>query len=123
MKRFSIIAVIAIVLIILYIYDPLSYSIMPKCGFKMITGYSCPGCGLQRAIHALLNGNPIKAIQYNYFLVYSGPYAFFLILEKWLLPECSIKRQICSIVEHRIAVYTYIVLFFIWFIIRNCFNL
>ena len=52
---------------------------MPKCSFKLLTGLSCPGCGLQRAVHALLNGEPMKAIQYNYFLVYSGPTVLLLM--------------------------------------------
>ncbi|PHX82065.1 MAG: hypothetical protein CK539_06580 [Flavobacteriales bacterium] len=30
---------------------------MLACPFKYITGYDCPGCGLQRSFIELLNGN------------------------------------------------------------------
>lgn len=123
MRQLSIIAALSVILCILYVYDPLSYKIMPKCSFKLLTGLSCPGCGLQRAVHALLNGDPCKAIQYNYFFVYSGPYAFLLILERCFLPNCLLKDRIRKYAEHRITVNIYIVLFFTWFIVRNYFDI
>ena len=119
MRQLSILVALSVILCILYVYDPLSYKIMPKCSFKLLTGLSCPGCGLQRAVHALLNGEPMRAIQYNYFLVYSGPYTLILILERLFLPECILRQQIRRIAEHRITVNVYVVLFFIWFIVRN----
>lgn len=121
MRQLAVLAALSVFLSILYVYDPLSYKIMPKCIFKLLTGLSCPGCGLQRAVHALLNGEPMKAVEYNYFLVYSGPYTLILILERLFLPDCVLRLQIRRIAEHRIAVNIYIVLFIIWFIIRNYF--
>lgn len=34
----------------------------------------CPGCGSQRAIHQLLNGHLIKALQHNALAVITIPY-------------------------------------------------
>ena len=45
-------------------HDP-EVSPAPKCTFKLLTGYDCPGCGAQRAIHAILNGNPAEAWRFN----------------------------------------------------------
>ncbi len=45
----------------------------PRCPFLMLTGWQCPGCGSQRAIHALLNGNLVQAWNYNAALVCSIP--------------------------------------------------
>ena len=64
----------------LYFLDPVKYVLMPKCPFKMLTGLSCPGCGIQRAIHALLHGDVAGAVKYNFFLVYSGPYAMAFVV-------------------------------------------
>jgi len=38
---------------------------LPKCIFHELTGFYCPGCGGQRSLHSLLNGNFLKAIDYN----------------------------------------------------------
>lgn len=41
----------------------------PKCPFKVLTGLQCPGCGSQRAIHALLHGDIAAAWRFNALLV------------------------------------------------------
>lgn len=41
---------------------------MPRCVFRTLTGWECPGCGSQRFLHALLDGHPLQAVRYNYFL-------------------------------------------------------
>lgn len=33
------------------------------CPFKALTGYDCPGCGLQRSVIALLQGDVIKSME------------------------------------------------------------
>lgn len=46
-----------------------SSGLYPRCPFKMLTGLSCPGCGTQRALHALLSGDPAGALRYNAALI------------------------------------------------------
>jgi len=55
-------------------FDPASNVFFPKCPFYMATGYKCPGCGSQRAIHYLLNFNVKYAFYENALLVISIPY-------------------------------------------------
>ncbi len=55
--------------ILYHYFDPAHSHLAPKCIFKLLTGYDCPGCGSQRAIHAFLNGHVWEGIQYNYLLV------------------------------------------------------
>lgn len=72
-------AVIALVIIFLLIYsgnDPGSNSFFPKCPFLALTGFQCPGCGSQRAIHHMLQGNPGVALHYNPLFVLALPYIF-----------------------------------------------
>lgn len=66
-------AVIAILAIVYYRYDPSKYGLFPKCPFYSLTGYNCPGCGSQRAIYNLLHGNFKQAASYNLLLVLSLP--------------------------------------------------
>ncbi len=65
----------SIVLIFIYRkYNPLENNYFPKCPFRELTGYKCPGCGSQRAIHHLLNFNISNAFRENLLLVISIPY-------------------------------------------------
>ena len=64
----------ASLLILYYFYNPVTTLWAPKCLLKVATGLQCPGCGIQRALHALLQGRFSEAIHYNYFLLFSGPY-------------------------------------------------
>lgn len=65
------ITVAAAVLITVYsVFDPSSGDFpFPKCPSKLITGYNCPGCGSQRGIHALLNGDIAGCLKYNAMLI------------------------------------------------------
>jgi hypothetical protein len=91
---------------------------MPKCPFKLITGLSCPGCGIQRAIHAILHGHVVEAIQYNYYFLYSGPYAALFVVE-WVLPDGNARKRLKSVIESKSVVNFYVVTFIMWLIIRN----
>ena len=46
----------------------------PKCMFFLTTGLNCPGCGCTRAIHHLLNGRILLALQHNAMLVIVLPW-------------------------------------------------
>lgn len=48
----------------LWAYDPAQH-LAPRCPFKALTGLDCPGCGSQRALHALLHGRFSEAWHYN----------------------------------------------------------
>ncbi|RZL05707.1 MAG: DUF2752 domain-containing protein [Pedobacter sp.] len=80
-------------LIIFATYDPSKYSFFPKCPFHSIFGIDCPGCGSQRAIHALLTGNIALAINYNLLMVLCIPLLFvhlvFKLMSFWLKRDMS----------------------------------
>ena len=37
----------------------------PLCGFKLVTGWPCPTCGMTRACCAMANGQWEQALQYH----------------------------------------------------------
>lgn len=122
-KRLLVYVVLALVAIgVFFFFDPLKYSFFPKCPFKVITGYNCPGCGFQRAIHALLHGNIIQAIRYNIFMVIAMPYILAVIAGNYLFTGEK-KAKILSVVEGKTLALTYVVLFFVWLFVRNYFNI
>lgn len=55
----------------------------PRCPFRVLTGLQCPGCGSQRAVHHLLNGEIHTAFQENPLLVLSIPYLLLGVLFEW----------------------------------------
>lgn len=105
-------------LVIYYLYNPVTSFWAPKCPFKVVTGLQCPGCGLQRALHALLQGKVLEAIHYNYFLLFGAPYLS-LFGVRALLPAGNFKRKLASVIEDRILILLYVVLFFVWLVVRN----
>lgn len=64
-----------------YSVDP-SQGAGMKCTFKLLTGYDCPGCGSQRALHAMLHGDVAAAWHFNPMVFVAVPAAvYYLVLE------------------------------------------
>lgn len=61
-------------LVVFYVFDPQEQEIFPKCTFKTVTGYDCPGCGSQRAIHDMLHLNFANAFSHNALMFVLIPY-------------------------------------------------
>lgn len=59
---------------ILFFVDPETTPLFPPCPFYWLTGLWCPGCGSGRALHALLHGEMLRALDYNSLMVVSLPF-------------------------------------------------
>lgn len=107
-----------VVLAMLYVFNPTDYVLMPKCLFKLLTGWQCPGCGFQRATHALLHGHLAQAWAYNRFLVYAIPWLFLVMLTEWG-PSSKYLTRLRRIVVSRWAIGFYLIATIAWGISRN----
>lgn len=98
--------------------DPAESAWMPKCLFHLATGYDCPGCGSQRALHALLSGDFAGAFHANAFLFLLVP--FFLLLA---YAEFNPKRhpRLYKFVTSSPAIYSLLALIVAWTLFRNLF--
>jgi hypothetical protein len=101
-----------------YSLDPAQYSFFPKCPFYALTGYKCPGCGSQRAVHHLLNFDFRGAFNANPLLVISIPY----IIGGFVFDYTNLSKYIPGVRKtlygtHAIIIVTIIVLIY-WFV-RN----
>ncbi len=56
-------------LLLFYLFDPASAGGFWACPFHRLTGWYCPGCGGQRALHELLHGHFAAALRLNPFAV------------------------------------------------------
>ena len=80
--------------ILFFVLNPTEHEIFPKCVFNSVTGYYCPGCGSQRAIHSLLHlnfagvvGNNFLFLPALFLLIYHYSFAFLNKKFSWKLPN------------------------------------
>src|SRR6187399_2151930 len=78
--KFSIFIIAAGAILLLYFFVEPKNGILPKCFFHELTGLYCPGCGVQRSFHALLNGHVLSAIDYNLLFILFLPLIIYFIL-------------------------------------------
>ena len=114
------VAVIVIAGIAIYsTFDPSTVRFYPRCTFLTLTGLKCPGCGTQRAIHALLHGNFLEAVRFNAMMVASVPllalYGYAEIVRKS-------KPRFYNKVNSTPIILTIFVLVVLWWILRNVFG-
>lgn len=57
--------------------DPNGSGGYPACPLKAMTGIDCPGCGITRAIHALLYGDVARALDHNLLFVIAVPFLLY----------------------------------------------
>ena len=101
-----------------YWLNPTEGSVAPKCIFHSVTGLSCPGCGMQRFLHAFLHGNFVEAFHYNYLLLVLIPYLVLLGIENFLLTG-ETKMSWKRVVEGRVVAISMCIIAPSWFVIRN----
>jgi hypothetical protein len=68
------VGVLALGVWLLRTFDPgAAGSLFPSCLFHDLTGWYCPGCGLTRALHALVHFDLMRAFAMNALLVVCLP--------------------------------------------------
>ena len=60
--------------VVLLLADPSASAWFPRCLFHELTGLYCPGCGVQRALHALVHGRVADALGFNALATLSLPW-------------------------------------------------
>lgn len=88
---FLFLVILLVLLVLAYDYIAFNYNIGIPCVFNKCFGVYCPGCGMTRAVDALLTLNFYEAFRYNAFSIILLPVLFvFLVLVIW---NFVFKRQ------------------------------
>lgn len=114
-------AVLVAASIYYYTCDPLNAgSHTPRCVVFSLTGFRCPGCGLQRALHAALHGHLWEAWQYNFFLPLALALLLFVVIGTCIGTSTNVFSRVAT---HRYVLYPFAAIYILWWVLRNVLNL
>lgn len=117
-RRVGLILIVILLAGIAVVYkylDPSVVPIFPRCPFRLLTGYLCPECGSQRAIHHLLNLDLPGAWRMNPLLVIALPYLLLgLILKPLSRHNARGTRLLDQLYGCRASVVALVVIVLFW---------
>ncbi len=121
-RSLVIVLVLAALLVFGVVYfalDPSTSGLFPRCTFLSLTGYKCPGCGTQRAIHALLHGDVAGAFRYNALLLVAIPWiALCLYAESRRLRN----PRLYALLNAPLLIWLFLAMVLLWWLLRNIFD-
>lgn len=106
----------SVIAAVYFIFDPAGSAWFPRCPFLVMTGYRCPGCGSQRALHALLHGEMGEAWRYNALLMLELPLMVMLTVA-WLLRRRFPRLR--RLLNSQALILTLLTIIILWTIARN----
>lgn len=89
------------------------------CSFREITGFECPGCGGQRALHLLLHGDISGAFRHNAFFIIVLPflaYFYYMAIRVYVLKQ---ERYLKSFAFSSAFGYSLLISVILFFVLRN----
>ena len=120
-KKTGIAAVIIILVlgIIYFLYDPSTSIYFPKCPFLLLTGYPCPGCGSQRAIHSLLHLDIKGALHYKFVMTLLLPVIIILLYASFQREK---HPRFYLLTHNRYVAYSLFIIIMGWWALRIIFG-
>jgi hypothetical protein len=103
--------------VLFFFLDPSEHIIFPRCIFHSATGYYCPGCGSQRAIHSLLHFDINGVLQHNVLFLMAAPALMYHYLQLLINRKFQLKLPNLFYMKFT-PVVIFIVIMFFW-IMRN----
>lgn len=106
----------ALAVIALYAFVDPAATLFPRCPLKALTGYDCPGCGSQRAFHAILRGDIAGAWRYNAALFFAVPVIGLYFVSSGCSERCP---RLYAALNSRAAIAVIAVATVAWWVFRN----
>jgi hypothetical protein len=108
---------LAAALLLLRLFNPATAGFFPRCPFRVLTGYLCPGCGTLRALHQLLIGNVVAALRLNPLMMLLLPYMGYSATSSLL--EASGGRALPSVFIRPVFIWLLLGIIILFWILRN----
>ena len=103
---------------IFFFINPSQSSWFLKCYFHELTGYDCPGCGVQRMFHHLLHGEFLEAFLMNPFVIVIVLPLSLIFIVTYFLPKDRLQwLHKCSTSMPTIIIV--LITTIAWWIVRN----
>ena len=112
-------AVLLALAAVYFFFDPNTEGVFPKCAFFVLTGWKCPGCGSQRALHALLHGDIAGAFHMNMWIPVA---AIYIVLVMIALFFSNRNSRYSKIVTNDYLFATFLLFTIAWFVLRNVYG-
>jgi hypothetical protein len=112
-------AVLLALAAVYFLFDPNTEGVFPKCAFYVLTGWKCPGCGSQRALHALLHGDIAGAFHMNMWIPVA---AIYIVLVTIALFFSNRNSRYSKIVTNDYLFATFLLFTIAWFVLRNVYG-
>jgi len=114
-QRFAVMALAMIAGgIVFFLFSPTESKFFPQCPFHYITGYDCPGCGSQRAVHYLLHFDIKNAFLSNPLLILAIPYLIFGVYMEYFGGKEKLPKIRKSLYGKRAACIILILIVLFW---------
>jgi hypothetical protein len=108
---------IAAAVILFFWLDPSEHIIFPRCVFYAATGYYCPGCGSQRALHSLLHFDINGVVQHNILFLMAAPALMYHYLQ--LLMNRKLQLKLPNLFYMKLTPGIILILIMLFWIMRN----
>ena len=100
-----------------YLFDPATIDAFLPCPFHAATGWDCPGCGTQRAVHQLLHGHARAAWEANPLVILILPLFTLAVMQWYIRDVLRIPIRMIRFPAWLIAVTC--ILIVVYWIVRN----
>lgn len=106
---------------VLRVFDPnVAGNFFPPCLFHVFTGLYCPGCGITRALHALVHFDLPRALAMNPLVVVALPLLALMALQAWTPSRVLSSRLLSPRVERVLFNgYAWIAVLLAYWVLRN----
>ena len=116
-KVVSLTSLIILAAIILYYFNPAGSQLYPPSPFRALTGLYCPGCGSLRAIHQLLHGHLLAAIDLNPLMVLAAPYLIYSFIS--YTSPVILERKIPQVYVKPALIWLFLKVVLAYWVLRN----